>query len=402
MAETDGERVVPGEVDADLWNEHMARYAFAARLSRMKRVLDAGCGAGYGAAELARSALSVTGLDVSGEAIAYAREHYPLPNLRFLRASCEAFPFPADSFDLVVAFEVIEHLRDARAFVEEARRVLTPGGQCVISTPNQAYYGASRGPTGPNPYHTREYSFEEFREELRRVFPHVSLFLQNRVEGFVFQPAKTFTPAEARLESSGGAPEDAHFFLAVCATSAQTGAPTFLFVPRAANLLREREQHIERLQQQIARIQAERDDLLEMFRRQTEQLEERNRWAGRLNEDLERAGTTIRELQAELETQAHGYEAKVAELEDDSRRKTEWALETETRLSEALADKVQELGHCVEALHGVERTLEERTLWAQSLDERVRELEEQVNLARASRWLKLGNALGIGPRLRNE
>ena len=49
-----GERVIPGQVDADLLNEHLARYAFAARLARGKRVLDAGCGAGYGAAELAR------------------------------------------------------------------------------------------------------------------------------------------------------------------------------------------------------------------------------------------------------------------------------------------------------------------------------------------------------------
>jgi len=47
LAEFTGERVIPGQVDADLLNEHLARYAFAARLSRRKQVLDAGCGAGY-------------------------------------------------------------------------------------------------------------------------------------------------------------------------------------------------------------------------------------------------------------------------------------------------------------------------------------------------------------------
>ena len=46
MAEFTGERVIPGEVDVDLLNEHVARYAFAARLARGKRVLDAGCGGG--------------------------------------------------------------------------------------------------------------------------------------------------------------------------------------------------------------------------------------------------------------------------------------------------------------------------------------------------------------------
>ncbi len=42
--------MIPGEVDVDLLNEHLARYTFAARLARGKRVLDAGCGAGYGSA----------------------------------------------------------------------------------------------------------------------------------------------------------------------------------------------------------------------------------------------------------------------------------------------------------------------------------------------------------------
>ena len=56
MAEFTGERLIPGQVDVDLLNEHMARYTFAVRLARGKRVLDAGCGAGYGSAELAQVA----------------------------------------------------------------------------------------------------------------------------------------------------------------------------------------------------------------------------------------------------------------------------------------------------------------------------------------------------------
>ena len=68
MAEFTGERVIPGQVDADLLNEHMARYAFAARLSRRKQVLDAGCGSGYGSAELAKAAAGVLGIDRSAEA----------------------------------------------------------------------------------------------------------------------------------------------------------------------------------------------------------------------------------------------------------------------------------------------------------------------------------------------
>src|SRR5262249_39483927 len=126
LAEFTGERVIPGQVDADLLNEHLARYAFAARLSRRKRVLDAGCGSGYGSAGLARIAASVLGFDRSPEAIAFARAEYTAPNLRFEEGDCSALPVPDASIGLVVAFEVIEHLQDWRGFLRESRRALEP------------------------------------------------------------------------------------------------------------------------------------------------------------------------------------------------------------------------------------------------------------------------------------
>jgi SAM-dependent methyltransferase len=367
LTEFTGERVVPGEVNADLWNEHFGRYTFAARLSRMKRVLDAGCGMGYGSAELARVAASVVGVDISGDTVASARERYSLPRVTFLQGSCASLPFRAASFDLVVAFEMIEHLKEWRDFLTEARRVLAPGGQCLISTPNRDYYADSRGRTGPNPYHEHEFSFEEFRQELLAVFPHVALFLQNHVDGFVFQPAGHLTPAEARLDQDAGNPAESHFFLAVCALSPQTGAPTFLYVPRAANVLRERELHIEKLGEQVAEINQDRTELLDLFRKQTE----------------------------ELERQASGYEIKVGELEAENRKNAAWALET----TQKLESKCQELAECVRLLHEAEKTVEERSNWALQLDEQIRQLNASLHLLRASRWVKLGNALGMSPRL---
>jgi 2-polyprenyl-3-methyl-5-hydroxy-6-metoxy-1,4-benzoquinol methylase len=103
LAEFTGERLIPGEVDIDLLNEHMARYHFAVRLARGKRVLDAGCGAGYGSAELAGVAESVTGIDVAPEAVEHARAHYAMPNLTFEQASCTQLPYGDGAFDLVVA-----------------------------------------------------------------------------------------------------------------------------------------------------------------------------------------------------------------------------------------------------------------------------------------------------------
>ena len=79
MVEFTGERVIPGQVNDDLWREHLARYAYARRYAEGRRVLDAGCGTGYGSAELAQSALVVTGIDVAPQAIEYARATYPIP-----------------------------------------------------------------------------------------------------------------------------------------------------------------------------------------------------------------------------------------------------------------------------------------------------------------------------------
>ena len=388
-----GERVVPGQVTDDLWSEHMARYAFARRYADRKRVLDAGCGTGYGSAELAQSAAAVTGLDISPEAIEYARANYPIPSLRFVVSSCASVPFPANAFDLVVAFEVIEHLADHRTFLNECARVLTHQGLFIVSSPNRRYYAESRAATGPNPYHQHEFEAEEFADELARVFSNVRVLLQNRVESFAFHPASLFWPAEARIDSGGGAAEDAHFFIGLCSFGPLPDARSFVYVPKAANVLREREQHVQLLQQQLAHARAERDSVLEHLRRQKEELEERNRWAGRLNDDLKTAGERIAALQNEAVELAAGYQAQVAKLEEEDRVKTEWARNT----SAELAAKCQELAECVRLLDTAEATVRERTTWAQRVEAERGHLAAQLEMIRSSRWLKLSRKVGLGP-----
>jgi SAM-dependent methyltransferase len=412
--------VIPGEVDVDLLNEHMARYTFATRLARGKRVLDAGCGAGYGSAELARAAERVVGVDRAPDAIEFARAHYAAANLTFEEASCEALPYAQGSFELVVAFEVIEHLVDWRGFLREARRVLVPSGQLVVSTPNKLYYTESRGPDGANPFHVHEFDFEEFRAELTAVFPHVSLFLENHVEGFTFQPHEPGSTAEVRVDAGEPAPDESHFFVAVCANRQQTGNPTYVYVPRTANVLRERERHIGLLQKELDEknqwlAEAQRD-LAEMTRQYAKietELEESNRWAGDLNRELEDRRERVAELQTEIAEEQEtarqtvaDYEAKVSELEADIRSKIKWALDVEAALTVEIkkqtADlnkQTAELVKAVEALHHTEKELNERTEWALRLDKESAELARQVELYRASRWVKLGRKVGLGPVL---
>jgi len=375
LAEFTGERLIPGQVDVDLLNEHLARYAFAVRLARGKRVLDAGCGAGYGSEELAHAAERVVGVDVAAEAIEFARAHYQQPNLRFEQASCIALPYADSSFDLMVAFEVIEHLENWREFLREARRVLAPSGQLIVSTPNKLYYTESRGAQGANPFHVHEFEFEEFRDELKAVFPHVAMFLENHVEGVSFQPHEAWETVEARVDSGPPEAGESHFFVAVCAPEPQVGIPTFIYVPRTANVLRERERHIAKLEEELARKdqwlgQAQRD-LAEFdlrHKKQKEELERSNQWARSLNSEVEERRRRVVDLQAELGEQ------------------TQWALR-----------QVKELELAVEALHQTERDLEERTAWALRLQEEGRQLAEQIAMFRGSRWVRLGRKAGLGP-----
>ncbi|HUA61283.1 MAG TPA: methyltransferase domain-containing protein [Verrucomicrobiae bacterium] len=418
MAEFTGERVIPGEVDVDLLNEHLARYAFASRLARGKRVLDAGCGAGYGSAELAEMAETVTGVDVASEAIAYARDHYALPNLAFEQASCSALPFADGSFDLVAAFEVIEHLEDWRGFLAEARRVLGVNGQLVVSTPNRLYYTESRGLEGANPFHVHEFDFAEFTAELQAVFPHVSLFLENHVEGVTFQPHVPGGTCEVRVDAGEPAPDDSHFFVAVCANRPQIGNPTFVYVPRAANVLRERERHIAKLEGELATkdqwLDKAQQDLADFEREHQKlkaELERSNQWAESLDRELRERRARVEALQEELARDqenarqlAAGYEAKVAEMEEDLRAKTKWAVDTETRLTAEVEQQTAALAKAVNQLHETEKDLEERTAWAKSLEEESRKWEEearrlqgQVALYQGSRWVKLGRKVGLGP-----
>lgn len=166
MVEFTGERVVPGQVNDDLWSEHLARYAFARQYAAARRVLDAGCGTGYGSAELAGVAAQVVGFDVAREAIDDARSRFSRAGLHFTVASGGSMPFATEAFDLVVAFEVIEHLEDQRGFLKECARVLKPGSLLIVSSPNRLYYAESRAKTGPNPFHTHEFEAVEFLAEL--------------------------------------------------------------------------------------------------------------------------------------------------------------------------------------------------------------------------------------------
>jgi len=164
---------------------HLATYAYAATFAAEKRVLDLGCGSGYGTAMLARVAASITGVDVAADAIAHARSHYARDNLDFLAIEAhKPLPFTAASFDLVTSFQVIEHVSDVRAYLREIRRVLTPHGLFIAVTPDRSAR-LFRFQKPWNAWHLTEYDAGGLRSVLETEFRDVRIEKMSGPRGLV-------------------------------------------------------------------------------------------------------------------------------------------------------------------------------------------------------------------------
>lgn len=154
---------------------HIATYRFAEQFARGRRVLDYGCGSGYGSSHIARTAGSVEGVDVADDAIEYARGQFPADNLRFSAIDPQAgLPFPDSSFDTVLSFQVFEHVEDTVHYLSEARRVLVPGGTLVLVTPDRStrLFPFQR----PwNRWHLHEYGEDELATLLSNHFSRVDV-----------------------------------------------------------------------------------------------------------------------------------------------------------------------------------------------------------------------------------
>jgi ubiquinone/menaquinone biosynthesis C-methylase UbiE len=98
------------------------------------RALDLGCGAGDFTFALADAGVDAVGADVADAALARARARHP--ELQFVRVPFDGpLPFDDCSFELVWAGEVIEHVADTAVWLSEVRRVLTPRGRLLVTTP---------------------------------------------------------------------------------------------------------------------------------------------------------------------------------------------------------------------------------------------------------------------------
>ncbi len=172
-----GERYVP-LVDpyiAAMHLGHMASYRAAVCYSFGRQVLEIGCGTGYGAHYLASfGAAQVVGLDVEEMALQYARQVHAHTRVRYELGDAEDLPFDNATFEFVFSSQVIEHTASPERVLAEIKRVLKPGGFCLVTTPNKGLF-SPLSDRSQNRHHTNEMGLAEFETLGQTFFPRVKM-----------------------------------------------------------------------------------------------------------------------------------------------------------------------------------------------------------------------------------
>jgi ubiquinone/menaquinone biosynthesis C-methylase UbiE len=180
-----GERLVTG-IKGDIVELHLHRYAIASEFVEGKNVLDIASGEGYGTNLLAIKALSVVGVDIDQNAVSFASSKYNRNNLSFKIGRADAIPLEDHSVDVVVSFETIEHHDKHREMLQEIKRVLSPNGVLILSSPDKLNY--SDIPKYTNKFHVKELYREDFKKLISGYFKNVKIYYQSMVYSSVIVP----------------------------------------------------------------------------------------------------------------------------------------------------------------------------------------------------------------------
>jgi SAM-dependent methyltransferase len=156
--------------------QHLFAYESVMAFCKGAKVLDVGCGSGYGAQRLGKVADSVLAIDVSKDAIDWANGHNMLSNVEYRCVSIQSPELAHQQFDVIVSFQVIEHIAPAELphFLASFARLLAPNGVAFITTPNRL----RRLPIFQqpwNPHHTIEYSPWSLKKALAEYFDSIDI-----------------------------------------------------------------------------------------------------------------------------------------------------------------------------------------------------------------------------------
>lgn len=185
--EPTGERYLPWLKDPKIHYEHLHRYWLASEMADGKAVLDLASGEGYGSYMLSSRAASVCGIDIDETAVNHASTKYHHKNLTYVQGTILDLPLKDnETFDLIVCFEAIEHIRQHDELMFQVKKHLKPQGLFIVSTPDKHEY--SDAAQFANHYHVKELYLSEFKELLESSFSHISIHGQKLVNGSRIYP----------------------------------------------------------------------------------------------------------------------------------------------------------------------------------------------------------------------
>jgi SAM-dependent methyltransferase len=296
---------------------HVHRYELAAELCHGLRVVDLGCGSGYGSEILSRESTFVLGVDVDEETIKAAVGQVGRPGrLEFEVADANDFMRERlrDRLDAIVMLETLEHLSDVEEALTSLRRHAEDGVKLVVSVPN------SRMLDEDNPFHLTDFGFEEAVSAFAE-FPGTRLAYQFLAEGSLLQVDSTEGAGhELDLRGQGERDYANHFIALVNFGDCSVAAVSALMRLQAEPLNHRYLQGLERANEALRRANAQlargllgRSDtaaatLLARVKRLEEQLEALGKledrgpaheaWIANLHEQIAERDRTIAEIQS--------------------------------------------------------------------------------------------------------
>lgn len=160
---------------SDIQGQHLAKYKFALKFCRGKKILEIGCGSGYGSKYLVENGVrKITAYDIDPRAINFAVKNCYHKNISFAEGDAQNLKHN-NTYEAVISFEVIEHLERPEKLIQLGKKSLTKNGIFILSTPNREY-STYDGDRPSNPYHVREFYPQELKKILLKYFDNVQLY----------------------------------------------------------------------------------------------------------------------------------------------------------------------------------------------------------------------------------
>lgn len=132
---------------------------------KISSILDIGCGDGVLLSLISKKTeAQLTGVDLDIDSLKIAKTRL---NATFIKSSATTLPFKPSSFDLVIASEIIEHLKKPEKMLIEIKKVLKPNGRVIITTPVKLF------PKPEDPLHIREFTTADLNKLLKKYFSKV-------------------------------------------------------------------------------------------------------------------------------------------------------------------------------------------------------------------------------------